>query len=299
MPAPSGTTGGFAAASIAVGVTVLAIKMLAFALTGSVALFSDALESIVNVGAAIVAFLAVRWSQQPADRDHHYGHEKAEYLSAVLEGALIVIAALVILYEAVTALAAPAPIDAPWLGLAINGVAGAINAVWAFVLIRVGRARLSPALAGSGRHLITDVITSISVIAGLTLAVLTGWAVLDPLLAAAVAVSILWSGWQLMRESVGGLMDAAPPEEEVNRIRAAIAASAEGAIEAHDLRTRHAGRRTFVDFHLVVPDDMSVGAAHEICDRIEVALRREIGESVISIHVEPPHKAKHEAIVPA
>lgn len=299
MPTTSARTGGIAAATIAVGVLVLAIKFLAWVLTGSVALFSDALESIVNVGAAVAAYLAVRWSLRPADHDHHYGHEKAEYLSAVLEGALIVIAAMAILFEAARGIMAPKPIDAPWLGLAINGLAGAVNCVWAVILVRVGRARRSPALVGSGRHLFTDVLTSVGVIGGLVLAVLTGWTILDPLLAGAVALNILWSGWQLMRESVGGLMDAAPPEEDLQKIRAAIAESYDGAIEAHDLRTRHAGRRTFVEFHLVVPDDMSVGEAHVICDRIEGALRREIGESVISIHVEPPHKAKHENIVDA
>lgn len=297
MPEFSSRTGGFAAASIAVGVAVLGIKTLAWWLTGSVALLSDALESIVNVGAAVAAYLAVRWSAQPADSGHHYGHEKAEYLSAVLEGALIVVAAILILIEAGAALLEPRPLEAPWVGLTINAGAGVLNAAWAFVLIRVGRARLSPALVGSGRHLVADCVTSVGVIGGLVLAVLTGWTVLDPLLAAVVALNILWSGYQLMRESVGGLMDAAPPEEDLQKIRAAIAANLDGAIEAHDLRTRHTARRTFIEFHLVVPADMSVRVSHEMCDRIERALRREIGEATISIHVEPQHKAKDENII--
>ncbi len=282
-----------AAASIAVGILVLGIKFLAWGLTGSVALFSDALESVVNVGAACAALYAIHLSQQPADENHPYGHHKVEYLSAVLEGALIVIAAFLILREAIGGLMNPQLMDAPWLGLAVNALAGAVNAGWALVLIRYGRRHRSPALTADGKHLAADTVTTIGVLFGLTLSVLTGWAILDPLLAAAVACNVIWSGWGLIRESVGGLMDAAPPQDELERIRAAIAGSAHGAIEAHDLRARHAGRRTFVDFHLVVPEDMNVADAHVICDRIERAVRKTVGEALISIHVEPEHKSKH------
>jgi cation diffusion facilitator family transporter len=292
------TTRALALGSIAVGVAVLGIKGLAAWLTGSVALLSDALESIVNVGASLAAFLAISWSARPEDANHPYGHHKAEYLSAVLEGVLIVVAALLIFREAALAFLAPQPIEAPWLGLAINGAAGVLNAAWAAVLVRNGRRQRSPALVADGRHLFTDVVSSAGVIAGLALAVLTGWTVLDPLLAGLVACAVLWSGWRLLSESVGGLMDVAPPEDELSRIRAAISASAGGAIEAHDLRTRNAGRRTFVDFHLVVPSDMTVNDAHEICDRIERAVRAEVGEALISIHVEPQEKAKHEDVIP-
>lgn len=284
--------------SIAVGLVVLAIKGLAAWLTGSVALFSDALESTVNVGAALAAFAAISWSARPEDANHPYGHHKAEYLSAVLEGVLIVVAALLILREALGAFLAPQTIVAPWLGLAINGAASVLNAAWALVLIRHGRRHRSPALLADGRHLMTDVVSSGGVIVGLSLAVLTGWTILDPLLAAAVAMTVLWSGWGLLKDSVGGLMDTAPPDEELARIRTAISANAGGAIEAHDLRTRNAGRRTFVDFHLVVPSGMSVKDAHEICDRIERAVRAEVGEALISIHVEPQEKAKHDDVIP-
>lgn len=294
---PPARTGRFAALSIVVGLVVLTIKLLAWKLTGSVALFSDALESVVNVGAATAAFLAIRWSAQPEDAGHPYGHHKAEYLSAVLEGALIVLAALLILREAALAMFEPRPLEAPWAGLAINALAGLVNAVWAAILIRYGRRDRSPALVADGRHLMADTVTTVGVIAGLSLAVITGWTVLDPLLAALVAGNVLWSGWALVRESVGGLMDSAPPEEDLARIRRCIADSAGGAIEAHDLRTRHAGRRTFVDFHLVVPGEMRVGEAHEICDRIERALRREMGEALISIHVEPQDKAKRTDVI--
>jgi cation diffusion facilitator family transporter len=286
-----------AAVSIGVGAAVLGLKWLAYYLTGSIALYSDALESVINVVTAFVALFAIRTSAKPADSNHPYGHHKAEYFSAVLEGVLIVVAALAILRESYFAFLTPKPLDAPWQGILVNGLASALNGAWCWVLIWQGRKRRSPALVADGRHLLTDVVTSLGVLAGLVLVPLTGWLVLDPLLAAFVALNILWSGWQMLKESVGGLMDEAPPAETVNRIRHLISANAEGAIEAHDLRTRHAGRRTFVEFHLVVPGEMSVAHAHEICDRIENAVRTDIGDTLITIHVEPNEKAKHSGIV--
>jgi cation diffusion facilitator family transporter len=286
-----------AAGSIVIGIIVLGLKYLAYLLTGSIALYSDALESIINVVTAIVALMAIRTSAKPADSNHPYGHHKAEYFSTVLESVLIVVAALAIFREAYFGFVAPKPLDAPWQGLAINGLASAVNAAWCFLLIRQGKKRRSPALEADGRHLLTDVTTSVGVLGGLVLAAATGWAVLDPALAAVVAVNILWSGWTMMKESVGGLMDEACPPETLTRIRDLISANAEGAIEAHDLRTRAAGRRTFIDFHLVVPGEMSVATAHEICDRIEAAVRSDIGDALITIHVEPEDKAKHSGIV--
>jgi len=286
-----------AAISIAVGVAVLALKYLAYHVTGSVALLSDAIESIVNVVTAIVALIAVRFAAQPADKDHPYGHHKAEYVSAVIEGVLIVIAAIAILREAWAAYQSPRLIEAPWLGLAINGVATVINFVWASVLIRQGRSHKSAALVADGRHLMTDVASSVGVFAGVALSAYTGITFLDPLLAAFVALNILWAGWKLMKESAGGLLDEALPEEMLARIRAAIAANADGAIEAHDLRTRQAGPMTFVEFHLVVKGAMSVTDAHDICDRLERAIKAECNDAMISIHVEPDDKAKHSGIV--
>lgn len=286
-----------AACSIAVGFAVLALKYLAYHLTGSVALLSDAIESIVNVLTAIAALIAIRFAAQPADKDHPYGHQKAEYVSAVVEGVLIVIAALAILRAAWDAYQIPRIIEAPWLGLAVNGAATLVNLLWAGVLIRQGRRHRSPALVADGRHLMTDVISSIGVLAGLVLAVYSGFRALDPLLAVLVALNILWAGWKLMKESAGGLLDEALPEETLERIRAAIAKNADGAIEAHDLRTRHAGPMTFVEFHLVVKGSMSVTDAHEICDRLERAIKAEVHDALISIHVEPDDKAKHSGIV--
>jgi cation diffusion facilitator family transporter len=287
-----------ALASIAVGGVVLVLKYAAYWLTGSVALYSDALESIINMATAAAAFVAVRLSFTPPDANHPYGHHKAEYLSAILEGVLIVIAALVILRKSYFGYLDPKPLAAPVQGLAINAFAGVINAAWCFFLFRHGRRLRSPALVADAKHLLTDVITSVGVLAGVTLVAITGWLVLDPALAALVALHILWSGWGLMRTSVSGLMDEAPPEEVLTRIRAVIAKEAEGAIEAHDLRTRHAGRVTFVQFHLVVPGSMSVAESHEICDRIEASLKADIPHAVVTIHVEPEHKAKHAGGVP-
>lgn len=283
--------------SIAVGTAVLGLKYLAFVLTGSIALYSDALESIVNVAAAVAAFLAVRYAAKPADRNHPYGHHKAEYLAAVLEGVLIVLAAVSIFVEAYQAYLAPRVIEAPVQGLAINLGASVLNGAWAVVLIRGGRKYRSPALRADGRHLMTDVWSSIGVAAGIALAVVTGWLILDPLLAGLVALNILWSGWVLVRDSIGGLMDEAPAPEILERIRTLISAHAEGALEAHDLRTRQAGQKTFIDFHLVVPGELTVSDAHDICDNVEAALKADIPGSVITIHVEPEEKAKHSGVI--
>jgi cation diffusion facilitator family transporter len=285
-----------AAGSVAVAVAVLALKAIAWWVTGSVALYADALESIVNVAAALAALLAVRLSALPADANHPYGHSKVEYFSAVLEGALIIVAALLILHEAWGAFQAPRVPEQAWFGLAVAAVASGINAAWALFLGRRGKALRSPALMADARHLWSDVVTSVGVLVGVGLVTLTGILWLDPLLAALTAVNILVSGGRLLRESVGGLMDEAVPPATMERIRRIVAAEASGAIEAHDLRSRHAGRHTFLEFHLVVPGDMRVREAHEICDRIEAALKAELEAAIITIHVEPEGKAKQQGV---
>lgn len=283
--------------SIAVAVGVLALKLWAAQITGSVALLSDAFESIVNLATAIAALVAVQLSARPADDRMHYGYHKAEYFSAVLEGVFIIVAALLIFHQAWEGFNNPTPLDAPVQGIAISMVATAINAGWCLVLIRQGRKLASPALEADGYHLWTDVLSSIGVAAGLVLVIVTDQPVLDAVLAALVGLNILWSGSRLLMRSVGGLMDAAVPEEQMETIRETIAANAEGAIEAHDLRTRQAGRMTVIDFHLVVPAAMSVAEAHTICDRLEGALQNISAEVLITIHVEPENKAKHSGIV--
>jgi len=283
--------------SIVVAIGVLALKFWAARITGSVALLSDALESIVNLATAITALVAVRLAARPADAALPYGYHKAEYFSAVIEGVFIVVAALLIFYQAWQGFVSPRLLDAPVEGIALSLLASAVNGAWCWILIREGRRLASPALEADGHHLWTDVLSSIGVVAGLVLVIVTGQPVLDALLAALVGLNILWSGSRLVARSVGGLMDVAVPKARMEEIRAAIAANAEGAIEAHDLRTRQAGKATFIDFHLVVPGTMSVDDAHTICDRIEAALRAISTEALITIHVEPEDKAKHTGIV--
>ena len=283
--------------SVLVACIVLGLKFLAWYMTKSVALYSDALESIINVAAALGAFVALRVAARPADANHPYGHTKAEYFSAVAEGVLIVLAAIAILRAAIPAIQNPAEIAASYEGLAVNLGASVLNALWATVLLRQGRLLRSPALSADGRHVMSDVVSSGGVLIGVLAARLTGWYVLDPLLAILVALNILWSGWQLVRESVGGLMDAAVDKGTEGRIRALLSQHGEGALEVHDLRTRHAGQLTFIEFHMVVPGEMTVEAAHAICDRLEDALRAEMPDVSVTIHVEPQEKAKHHGVL--
>jgi cation diffusion facilitator family transporter len=282
--------------SIVVAGVVMGLKYLAYWVTGSVALYSDALESIVNLITAAVALYAIHVSDQPADRRHQFGHHKAEYFSAVLEGVLIVVAALLIFREAYGAFLHPRTLNEPGRGLAINAVATAINGAWSYFLLTWGRKQRSPALVGDGWHLLTDVVTSIGVIAGLLLALATGWQALDPILAAVVGANILWAGWRLVRESVSGLMDEAVTAEVARHIRHVISNNAEGALEAHDVKTRAAGRVTFIEFHLVVPGSMTVAASHAICDRIETALTDAVPGAQVLIHVEPEAEAKQTGV---
>ncbi|MDS7597689.1 cation diffusion facilitator family transporter [Agrobacterium tumefaciens] len=272
---------------------VLGLKLLAWWVTGSVALLSDGLESTVNVVAAFVAYFVVRYAQKPADDDHQFGHHKAEYMSAVLEGVLIVVAALLIVQEAWGALFDPRLPEAPVLGLAINAVAGVINWAWATVLIRVGRTHSSPALKADGHHIMSDVVTSAGVLVGLVLALLTGYAILDPLLAIIVAINILVQGSKVILHSLGGLMDRAVEPEEDEAIKKAIAENSGGIIGVHDLRTRRAGAAAFIDFHVVVPAAMTVREAHDICDRLEDAIRDVIPGASLAIHVEPEGEKAH------
>ncbi|MFC4425470.1 cation diffusion facilitator family transporter [Deinococcus navajonensis] len=282
--------------SLVVACLVLGLKFLAYRMTGSLALYSDALESIINVAAASAALVALRIAARPADANHPYGHTKAEYFSAVAEGVLIVLAAFTILREAIPALQRPSTHLVPLPGLLVSVAASVLNGLWAANLLRAGRAARSPALLADGRHLLSDVVTSLGVLVGILLARATGWHVLDPLLAALVALNILWSGWHLVRDSVGGLMDIADPAT-TQRLREIMSQHADGALEMHDLRTRQAGQVTFVEFHLVVPGHMTVTEAHHICDRLEDAIQAEIGGANVTIHVEPQEKAKHHGVL--
>lgn len=283
--------------SIVVGLVVLGLKLLAWRMTGSIALLSDALESIVNVATALAALVAIRVAALPADHNHPYGHHKAELFSAILEGVMIILAAVLIAREAWHGLALAQPLVAPLRGLLVNGAASVLNAVWCWVLIRQGRLLRSPALVADGRHLLLDVVSSVGVTLGVLLAIETGWVWLDPAMAAAVAVNILWGGWKVMQESMSGLLDESLSDEVLAEVRRIIAVEAVGAVEAHDLRTRAAGAATFIEFHLVVPGGVTVSAAHGMCDRIEAGLKTLVAGCVVTIHVEPEEKAKHSGII--
>jgi cation diffusion facilitator family transporter len=278
---------------IPVSLVVLGLKLAAWWATGSVALLSDGLESLVNVVAAFIAYFVIRYAQRPADDDHQFGHHKAEYLSAVMEGVLIVLAALLIIQEAWPAVMAPQMPDAPWLGLGINALASIVNAVWATILVRVGTTHRSPAMKADGQHIMSDVVTSAGVFVGLVLAVLTGYALLDPLLAILVACNILWQGYKVISHSLGGLMDKALEPEEEAAVRDMITARSAGALGVHDLKSRRAGAVAFIDFHLVVPETMTVGEAHEICDRLEDGIKSVIAGATLAIHVEPEGERAH------
>ena len=283
-----------AAINIGVALTVVTLKYIAYAVSGSVALFSDALESIVNVMTAIAAFSAIRLSAKPADADHPFGHYKAEFLAAMFEGAMIAVAAVLIMIKAYSGLVNGVELAHPGLGLVINIVSTVINAGWAWALIRWGTNWRSPALVADGQHLFTDVITSVGVVAALIVAILTGWTILDPLIAAVVATHILFMGYNIATDSMSRLMDQAASPEIEGRIRGVIEANGHGALEAHDIRTRQAGRALFIEFHLVVPGTMTVDDAHVICDRLEDSIEQSIEGSEVVIHVEPEHKAKPE-----
>jgi cation diffusion facilitator family transporter len=290
-----------AAVSIAVGVLVLACKLAAAEVSGSTALFSDALESIVNILSSGIALYALHIGAKPADDTHQYGHAKAELISAVATGAMILVAALVIFQRAGMEILHPKPllklVGGLGLGLVLNAFAGVFNLLWALYLQHTARRARSPALAADAQHLFSDVLTTIGVLVAMLAAGLLGWPVLDPLVALVIAGQITWMGSKTIMASISGLLDEAPPPDVTARMEEMVREHGAGAIEAHDFRMRQAGRSSFLEFHLVVPGRMSVDEAHEICDRIERAMKQELPGVVITIHVEPESKAKHEGIL--
>jgi cation diffusion facilitator family transporter len=274
--------------SIAAAIATIALKTLAWWLTGSVGLLSDALESIVNLAAALLALTMLRVAATPPDENHPYGFSKAEYFAAGIEGALIVLAAVGILASAIPRLIEPQPIQAPLLGLALSAAASGINLGVGMLLIRVGRREHSIALEADGHHLMTDVWTSAGVIAGVALVVLTGWLRLDPLVALAVAVHIIWIGLRLMRRSWKGLLDAAIPAEDTGEVtRLFTEYSKRYGVSFHALRTRQAGARRFISFHLLVPDAWTVAQAHQLSEEIEARIRSMVPNAAVFTHIEP------------
>jgi cation diffusion facilitator family transporter len=273
--------------SILAAVSTIALKSAAYFLTGSVGLLSDAVESVVNLVAAVTAYLSLRYAARPVDESHTYGHEKIEFFSSGLEGVLILVAAGAIAWYAVHRLVVPTPLQPLGLGLSVALAASAINGAVAVLLLRVGRKHRSIVLEANGRHLLTDVWTSAAVLAGLGLVWLTNVHLLDPLIALGVSVSIAWTGLDLIRRSFDGLMDHALPPPEQAAVRDAIEKHLSADMDYHALRTRQAGRRRFVDFHLLVPGILSVQQAHVLIGEIEEAVRGVLPEAEVAIHVEP------------
>jgi cation diffusion facilitator family transporter len=273
--------------SIAAALVTMGLKTLAWWLTGSVGLLSDALESLVNLGAAVVGLSMLRLAAQPADDGHAYGHGKAEYFASGFEGALIAVAALAIAWAAWPRLVEPRPIEQPGIGLAIVALAAAVNGVVALLLRRAGRQHRSLALEADAQHLLTDVWTSAGVIIGVALAFLTGWLRLDALIALAVAAHILWTGWRLLGESAAGLMDAVWPAAERAQLDAILDDFRGEGIDFHAIRTRRAGARRFVSFHVLVPGAWSVQRGHDFVERIEARIDTVLAPVSVLTHLEP------------
>lgn len=293
----------FAWLSLATGFVVFSLKIVAWRLTDSVGLLSDALESTVNIGAALVAVFALRAANRPADAEHQYGHGKAEYLSAMVEGFLILAASAAIIATAVMRLLNPQPLEDVGVGLAVSVFASVLNGIVAFILIRVGRSHRSMVLVADGKHLLTDVWTSAGVVVAVAAVALTGWLPLDPLIALAVGANILWTGWGLLRDSVSGLLDERLPDEDIDKVVEVLAGKESDTVHFHALQSRAAGRQRFVSMHMLVPGASSVRSAHDLAQEIEDEIEEALPGTVVSIHIEPledprawddiPHGAQH------
>jgi cation diffusion facilitator family transporter len=277
----------YAYLAVAAALVTVALKLIAWRLTGSAGLLSDALESLVNLAAAVLAVVVLRWSVKPPDDEHTYGHAKAEYVSAGVEGAMIIVAAGSIAWVAVDRLITPTAIEDVGIGLAVSTGASVVNLVVGLVLLRAGRRERSVTLDADGRHLLTDVWTSAGVIVGVAAVALTGWERLDPIVALAVAVNIVVTGIGLVRRSTGGLMDRALPNEELVAITGVLDDFGGPPVRFHALRTRQAGRLSFASVHVLVPGDWTVQRGHDLLERIETALREAVPGLVVFTHLEP------------
>jgi cation diffusion facilitator family transporter len=277
----------FAWLSIGAALATMALKLVAWWLTGSVGLLSDALESFVNVGGATMTLLMLHWAAAPPDEEHAYGHSKAEYFASGFEGTLILVAAVAIAWAAIQRLLHPQALAQAGLGLGVNAVAMAINLAVARVLLRAGRQHDSVALEADGHHLMTDVWTSVGVLIGVGLVVATGYTIFDPLTALAVAANIAWTGARLLREATAGLMDAAWQEEEQRALAEVLQEFQAPGIAFHAVRTRRAAARRFVSFHVLVPGAWTVQKGHELLERIEDRLAQRVTNVTVLTHLEP------------
>ena len=277
--------------SIAAALATIALKFWAYLLTGSVGLLSDALESVVNLVAAIVAVIALSIASRPADSNHHYGHGKVEYFSAGIEGLMIFVAAMVIMYSAVERLLHPQALDAVGVGLLITLIATSINAAVGWLILRAGRRHRSLTLVADGKHLLTDVWTSIGVVIGVGLVALTGWLPLDSIVAIAVGLNILWTGFTLVRNSVHGLMDRALNTADEARVievvNSFVAEYPPGQLAFHALQTRESGQQRFVSLHVLVPGQWTVATGHDLVERVESAIALALPGAHIQTHLEP------------
>jgi cation diffusion facilitator family transporter len=273
--------------SIAAALFTIALKTGAYWLTGSVGLLSDAMESGINLIAALFAFWALSYAAKPPDEEHPFGHSKAEYFSSGLEGALIVIAAISIAIAAWQRLLNPQPLEQIGIGLALSLVATAINGGVAWILLRAGKHLNSLALKADGHHLLTDVWTSFGVVLGILLVNLTGWLVLDPIVAFLVAVNIIWTGARLMRETGSGLLDQSISHAEQQQIKQLLIKYEQQGIQFHALRTRRAGSRRFVSIHVLTPGSWTVQQGHDLCEQVELAIAKALPGTHVMTHVEP------------
>ncbi len=277
----------FAWLSIAAAVATIGLKLVAYRLTGSVGLLSDAIESLVNLVGGIMALTMLTIAARPADEDHPFGHTKAEYFSSGVEGSLILLAAVSIGYTAVGRLVAPKPLEQVGLGLAVSVLASLVNLVVALLLLRVGRKRNSITLEANAQHLLTDVWTSVGVLAGVGAVALTGWQRLDPIVALAVAANIIWTGIGIVRRSAAGLMDSALSAEDQAAVRRVLETHQQDGVQFHKLQTRQAGARKFVSLHVQVPGDWTVDRGHQMAGRLASEVRQVLREAYVTTHLEP------------
>lgn len=276
----------FAWLSIGAAVVTIGLKAVAYLVTGSVGLLSDALESVVNLVGAFMALAMLTIAARPADEDHAYGHGKAEYFSSGVEGTLILIAAVSIAVTSVQRLLDPQPLEQVGLGLGVSVVASLVNLGVGLVLARIGKRYNSITLEANAKHLMTDVWTSVGVLVGVSIVALSGWERLDPVVALIVAANIIWSGIGILRKSVLGLMDTALPEEQKSRIKEILEQYCQGDVQYHALRSRQAGVRNFVSFHILVPGNWSVHRGHQFLEQIEADIHRAIPNTTVFTHLE-------------
>jgi cation diffusion facilitator family transporter len=277
----------FALLSIAAALVTIALKALAWWLTGSVGLLSDALEGTINLAGAIVALTVLGIVLRPPDENHAFGYTKAEYFSSGIEGALILVAAIAIAWTAIERLITPRPLDNIGAGLVVSAAASVVNFAVAQRLLAAGRRYRSIALEADARHLLTDVWTSVGVIAGVAAVWLTGWDRLDPLVALTVAANIVWTGYQLLRRSAHGLLDRALPEDQLKTLNVVLDRYRAQGMDFHAVRTRQAGARSFVTLHVLVPADWSVARGHDMAHRVEDDIRATLPGATVMTHVEP------------